>query len=507
MVGVPRSRGCGLCLKRRVKCDEARPACANCSRYGLACPGYEKPLKFVASKHAVRPRRGQQQQQQQQPQEPSETQHQNGAAPVVDAEAGASGAGVVAGPLTVAARVRPRPQLQPVAVLLPDLGVDRAQFVSTLMDSISRDQPDAELSFFRPWFRAVPERLGAKVTLDSAMCALALHLLGKSRADAGLVSRSRVLYGRSIRALQHALNHPSEWRTADTLCAATLLCFYELFAGTSSHAAWMAHARGVIRVVQLRGPDAYMTNRFDKILLLAFRAIIIMNAMFSIQDCFLAQKPWQRVLQHLGADLEIHTLPPELVPGINIYFRNLARIPSFVRRLLTMRIAKDHGIPPSPAQVAALRHDAEAQLLEELAWAASVGDALLPPAREVPSRDPASPFATVLRHESRWAGSLQMNHWATRLILQATVNECGGRGAEDFRPLNRLLAHRIFRSIELVGQGLMGPLRCSYPLRIAYEFSTPELRPWIQRVVAGFETRYAATSIKDYPEEMQERFA
>lgn len=58
----------------------------------------------------------------------------------------------------------------------------------------------------------------------------------------------------------------------------------------------MAHAQGVSRVMQLRGPDAYMTNRFDKMLLLAFRAIIIMNATFSLQDCFLAQKPWQNVL-------------------------------------------------------------------------------------------------------------------------------------------------------------------------------------------------------------------
>ncbi|KAL8370320.1 hypothetical protein RB595_000619 [Gaeumannomyces hyphopodioides] len=500
MVGVPRSRDCGLCLKRRVKCDEARPACTNCSKYGQACPGYEKSLKFVANKHAVRPRRGRQRQ----PQELSETQHQDGAAHVRDAEAGPSGAGDLAGPLA-STHVRRRLELQSVAVF-PDLGVDRAQFVSTLIDSISRDQSAAEVSFFRPWFRTVPERLGTRVTLDSAMCALTLHLLGKSRADGGLVSQSRVLYGQSIRALQHALNHPSEWRTAETLCAATLLCFYELFAGTSSHAAWMAHARGVSRVIQLRGPDAYVANRFDKMLLLAFRAIIIMNAMFSFQDCFLAQKPWQRVLQHLGTDLEIQTTPPEFVPGINAYFRNLAKIPSFVRRLLTMRIAKEHGIPHSPAQVAALRRDAEEQLLEERAWEASVRDTLLPEAREVPSRDPTSPFITVLRYENQWAGSMQMNHWATRLILQVTINECGGH-AEDFRPLNRVLTDRIFRSVELVGQGLMGPLRCSYPLRIAYELSTPEIRPWIQRVVSGFETRYAATSIKDYPEEMQERFA
>lgn len=98
-----------------------------------------------------------------------------------------------------------------------------------------------------------------------------------------------------------------------------------------------------------------------------------------------------------------------------------------------------------------------------------------------------------------------MNHWANRLILQETINECGGH-SEDFPPLNRVFANNIFRSVELVGQGLMGPLRCPYPLRIAYEFSTLETRRWIGRVVSVFEPRYAATSVKDYPEAIQERF-
>ncbi|KLU87510.1 hypothetical protein MAPG_06509 [Magnaporthiopsis poae ATCC 64411] len=504
MVGVPRSSGCGLCLRRRVKCDEARPACANCSKYGQPCPGYEKPIKFVAGKHAVRPRRSRQQRVQMS-QVPFGNRHQDG---TVSAEAGPSSDGdggdhLVS--LLTSEHVRRHLELQAVAVF-PDLGVNRAQFVSTLIDSISRDQSAAEVAFFRPWFRLVPERLGTKATLDSAMCALTLHLLGKSKADGRLISQSRMLYGQSIQALQQALNHPSEWRTAETLCTATLLCFYELFAGTTSHAAWMAHAQGVSRVIQLRGPDAYMTDRFDKMLLLAFRAIIIMNAMFSLQDCFLAQKPWQKVLQHVSADLEIQTIPPEFVPAIDAYFRNLVMIPSFVRRLITMRIAKDHGVPHGPAQVAALRRDAEEQLLKERAWYASIKNTLLPPPREVPSRDPTSPFATVLRHENQWAGSIQMNHWANTLILQGTINECGGH-AEDFRPLNRVFADNIFRSVELVGQGLMGPLRCSYPLRIAYEFSTLDIRRWIGRVVSGFEPRYAATSVKDYPEAIQERFA
>src|SRR4051812_44734010 len=57
MVGVPRSNGCALCLNRRVKCDEVKPACGNCLKYGADCPGYDKSRKFVIGKHVIRKKR------------------------------------------------------------------------------------------------------------------------------------------------------------------------------------------------------------------------------------------------------------------------------------------------------------------------------------------------------------------------------------------------------------------------------------------------------------------
>ncbi|KAL3485286.1 hypothetical protein BJX62DRAFT_247737 [Aspergillus germanicus] len=61
MVGVPRSKGCLQCLKRRVKCDETRPGCLRCINYGSQCPGYNRGLKFqdqtslVAQRHRHAP--------------------------------------------------------------------------------------------------------------------------------------------------------------------------------------------------------------------------------------------------------------------------------------------------------------------------------------------------------------------------------------------------------------------------------------------------------------------
>lgn len=39
-------RGCAVCRRRRVKCDEQKPACASCIRLGLSC-SWSSPWKFV----------------------------------------------------------------------------------------------------------------------------------------------------------------------------------------------------------------------------------------------------------------------------------------------------------------------------------------------------------------------------------------------------------------------------------------------------------------------------
>lgn len=46
MVGVPRSKGCRICVQRRVRCDQSRPTCNNCKKGNRPCPGYGTDLKF-----------------------------------------------------------------------------------------------------------------------------------------------------------------------------------------------------------------------------------------------------------------------------------------------------------------------------------------------------------------------------------------------------------------------------------------------------------------------------
>jgi len=213
MVGVPRSSGCLLCVKRRVKCDEERPGCRNCAKYGAECPGYDRAFKFVAGKHHVRQRRKDENQ--------SEIELNSSS---INPATGSS----TLSPLVVFQR---RPLQDATAFSIPPtLGGLRPEHIYGIINHLYVIEPRHEVSFFAPWFTSVPEHIGQKSHLDSAMSAFALHLLGKAKCDSDLIGESRSMYGQSLCSLQKALNHPTEWKSAETLCATMLLCLYEVCA-------------------------------------------------------------------------------------------------------------------------------------------------------------------------------------------------------------------------------------------------------------------------------------
>lgn len=180
MVGVPRSKGCRLCVRRRVRCDQNGPQCGNCVRYGVECPGYDRALKFVADRHRVRQRGGG---------GPQQTAPQCG--------------------------ITRRPSMP------------RGGYIYSLLTRMHAAVTPGEIAFMGSWFGGVESRLGSQATLDSAVTCLTLHMLGKAKKDAVMVGESHHLYGRSLQSLQRVLMHKSEWRSTETLCATTILCYFE----------------------------------------------------------------------------------------------------------------------------------------------------------------------------------------------------------------------------------------------------------------------------------------
>lgn len=198
MVGVPRSTGCSLCIKRRVKCGEERPACGNCRRYGAECPGYDRGLKFVSGKHQIR---------------------QKGRRVIFDDDQPSSSSDSQATTPEYARAPR-------TTLMVTTPSPNRGQYISTILEQLRPSVSQYDVIGLFAWIQL--ERLGQKAVLDGAMCSLTLHLFGKEFSDQNMLAYSRTLYGQSLCALQAALRHPTEWRCSETLCSAILLCFYEV---------------------------------------------------------------------------------------------------------------------------------------------------------------------------------------------------------------------------------------------------------------------------------------
>lgn len=245
MVGVPRSKGCVLCVKRRVKCDQNRPgktphypeatsrlltkvtvACSNCIKYGVGCPGYEKGHKFVTGKHVVRSR-GQDQRRN------YETQLDFSSAPVTDStfsmkEDASSSRVLIRQSFSQATGDANRHALQSTPAIPGSLREPVLPFIYNMMGELFINSPRQDVIYSAPWFTSLLDHLGRSPVLDTAMCAFMLQLVGTSKSDEGGVSRSRDLYGQTLRGLQRALDHPVACKSTETLAATIICCQIEV---------------------------------------------------------------------------------------------------------------------------------------------------------------------------------------------------------------------------------------------------------------------------------------
>ncbi|OAA73914.1 C6 zinc finger domain protein [Cordyceps fumosorosea ARSEF 2679] len=470
MVGVPRSTGCHLCRKRRVKCDEVKPACGNCAKYGAECPGYERSLKFVSEKHQVRTKRNR-----------SSPGSSSSAWSVVTAGGSGRSSPVSSSPSFV---LEPTPH--------------RGQFVSTMVETARAAIEERDASGYFSWVRF--GTVGSYAILDGALCALATHLVGKDVGNADMVAHSRTMYGRSLHSLQQALHHPTRWRASETLCTAILLCVFELFAGTASSDSWLQHARGIGILMEQRGAKAHRDG-WDAAMLLSFRGVLIMSDLFFPRgdECFLTRPEWRTVMRDRGRHLlQAPDFNDEAIEAVDEFNDRLAEIPAVVKVGYPVMEAAKQGLPIDPAAAATTLRLAAACHARMSSFWSSYGH-LFPAPAEAPSRDPRSPYPVVLWYERRWAATLQMSHHATMCLLQEFLQRLG-RPPETFATSQEAYTRVILRSVEDISQGPLGPYRIGYALRIAYELADAEAQAWIRGCLDRFKSTYAATDKQTYPD-------
>lgn len=181
------------------------------------------------------------------------------------------------------------------------------------------------------------------------------------------------------------------------------------------------------------------------------------------------------------------------------FLSNLAQLSPVLHSGYLLREAHKAGISVESDKVSALSHLAAVNHARWTQWYDDFTALDFPPPIEVMPTDPeASLFQTVLVFQSPAAGSLLMGYWASMLVLEETLVQCGTPRA-DSHSTTRYFVEQILRSLESVGQGTMGPYRVGFAVRIVYEFATAEEQRWIASMLDRFSQGYAAIDKKTYP--------
>lgn len=227
-----------------------------------------------------------------------------------------------------------------------------------------------------------------------------------------------------------------------------------------------------------------------------------MADMFDIsQDgCFLASHRWKKVLRDDGRYLVTgkHVVPEEFSTIVDDYIELLVEMPRIAKWVYLLREANRHCIPVEAQKTRVLDMYASKLRPKFMEWFSRI-EAIGGRPKEIPSQDPSSIYDTVLEYPGIWGTAVfHIGYWANMLILQESINQCRRDGAFD--ESNREFMRNILRSVETVGQGMLGPYRLGFGLRIAFEFADVKTQMWIKMWLDRFSLIYAATASADYPE-------
>lgn len=166
-----------------------------------------------------------------------------------------------------------------------------SQNPSHLIHQLRSSKQHSYLSFLPSLYGQIP------CLSDATDCVIARarQIISPNRNwEAAVIS----FYVKALDSLQKALDCPKQRYKPEVLCATEILAMYELL-DPSGETAWIRHAAGASRLIQLRGPKNYATD-FEQALLMAHTGPIMTEALLQNERCFLEQPAWKNVLRSVA---------------------------------------------------------------------------------------------------------------------------------------------------------------------------------------------------------------
>ncbi|KAK9234157.1 hypothetical protein V1525DRAFT_350715 [Lipomyces kononenkoae] len=214
------SKACGDCRTRRIKCDEATPACSQCLRANRRCPGYRDPLDLLFREQSEEVAR-------KASQKANDYKNNN--------------------------RVRLKLTTPPDVLCFPAPSSVEEEGIRFLLDRYLKFPSFTpgdlwNLSLLRP-----PHKRPCNM-LRCAMASVGLAALSNVRNDESLMVLARHNYISALRLTMTSLQSPLRAGLDQTLRSVLLLGLFELVVcDISSKYCWASHFDGAAAILKLRG--------------------------------------------------------------------------------------------------------------------------------------------------------------------------------------------------------------------------------------------------------------
>ncbi|OOQ84069.1 hypothetical protein PEBR_32100 [Penicillium brasilianum] len=271
MVGIGgRSKGCKTCRRRRVKCDEAKPACERCRKLGDKCEGYVQFPEFVDMTVQFTGKKSVQQK--------------------LDGNDLLSSS-------TSASPASRRPESSVGELPLMTIPVNptwnaQSMFTAYLVRQLFTWQDDTSSPRATSWSEILFQRTEDEAALSfTSISALATTYFAKVGGDSDLMRKGAGLYARALRTLRSNLEDSTLVLEDDLIVAVICMAIYEMITFTQP-TGWLHHYKGLARLTAMRGPHRHQSGIASAILP-TLRSCIAVGYLVERKRCFLETPGWK----------------------------------------------------------------------------------------------------------------------------------------------------------------------------------------------------------------------
>ncbi|KAK0611123.1 hypothetical protein B0T14DRAFT_571044 [Immersiella caudata] len=251
------SKGCQMCRMRRIKCDETKPACSQCTKSRRECPGYKDEFDLMLRNETRATERRAQKASRKGSTSTASSSSTSASSRVTDKDgaeppnsAGSSSSGDARGRFNF--QRSPFEMAVIPAIRIPTDTKAQCHFVSNF---VLLPRPGGTRGFM-DFLIPLMKKDGKTAHLQHAFNACALSSLGNRVSSDGVDFPEQAFgeYVKALRATNLAIKDP-QTSTSDSLLAAVLLLsmFENITASKNGEYAWGSHVDGAIQLVKARG--------------------------------------------------------------------------------------------------------------------------------------------------------------------------------------------------------------------------------------------------------------